>query len=109
MKKAEFGPFSLFLIISFAGTLLFFITLIASGSDAASWIVMENSFDNTFTDHFRHIAFASDMKHFYFNTNDATFPPFAYLIYHVLWRMNPYTYGVSDWKIARDTTYNIVI
>lgn len=109
MKKAEVGPFSLFLIISFAGTLLFFITLIASGSDAASWIVMENSFDNTFTDHFRHIAFASDMKHFYFNTNDATFPPFAYLIYHVLWRMNPYTYGVSDWKIARDTTYNIVI
>ena len=109
MKKAKIGPCALFLIISLTGTVLFILTMILGKGSAASWIVMENTFDNSFTDHFRHIAFASVMKHFYFNTLDATFPPFAYLLYYLLWRMNPQTYGVSDWQICRDTTYNIMI
>lgn len=109
MKKAKIGPCALFLIISLAGTALFTLTMIVGKGTGAAWIVMENTFDNFFTDHFRHIAFASDMQHFYFNTLDATFPPFAYLLYYLLWRMNPQTWGVSDWQICRDTTYNIII
>lgn len=108
MKKS-IKPIDLFLTISFTGTILFLLVLIIGKGLVAEWIVMENNFDNTFTDHFRHIAFASDMKHFYFNTNDATFPPFAYLLYYLLYRINPMDWGVNDWKLCRDYSYNIVV
>ena len=109
MKKIISKPIDLFLMISFAGTILFVLLMIIGEGKGAEWIVMENSFDFSFTDHFRHIAFASDMEHFYFNTNDATFPPFAYLLYYLLYRINPDTWGVNDWKICRDHGYNIIV
>ncbi len=107
MKKIQ--PINLFLTVSFGGTLLFLLIMIIGRGYGAGWIVMENSFDNSFTDHFRHIAFASDMQHFYFNTNDATFPPFAYLLYYLLYRINPREWAVNEWKACRDYTYNIVV
>ena len=109
MRKRLTEPINLFLLISFFGTILFILTMIIGKGYGAEWIVMENNFDNSFTDHFRHIAFASDMEHFYFNTNDATFPPFAYLLYYCLYRINPRSFGVYDWKICRDYTYNIMV
>ncbi len=109
MNNDRNKPINLFLSVSLAGTILFLITMIAGKGLGAEWIVMENNFDNTFTDHFRHIAFASDMEHFYFNTNDATFPPFAYLLYYLLYRINPQEWGVNDWKLCRDYSYNIVV
>ena len=109
MKKKAIKNSDLFLIISLTGTILFLLTMIIGKGLGASWIVMENNFDFSFTDHFRHIAFASDMEHFYFNTNDATFPPFAYLLYYLLYRMNPSEWGVGDWKECRDYQYNIII
>ena len=107
MKKIK--PINLFLTVSFAGTLLFLLIMIIGKGFGAEWIVMENNFDNSFTDHFRHIAFASDMQHFYFNTNDATFPPFAYLLYYLLYRINPHDWAVNEWKLCRDYTYNIIV
>lgn len=109
MKRNLFKPLDLFLTVSFTGTVLFIMIMIIGKGLGAEWIVMENNFDNSFTDHFRHIAFASDMKHFYFNTNDATFPPFAYLINYILYRINPQSWGVNDWKICRDYKYNIMV
>lgn len=109
MKKNLFNPFNLFLTVSLTGTIIFIVTMIIGKGVGAEWIVMENSFDNSFTDHFRHIAFASDMKHFYFNTIDATFPPFAYLLYYILYRINPDSWGVYDWKLCRDYRYNIIV
>ena len=109
MKKNLLKPVNLFLTVSLSGTILFILVMIMGWGLGAEWIVMENNFDNTFTDHFRHIAFASDMKHFYFNTNDATFPPFAYLLYYLLYRINPDSWGVYDWKICRDYRYNIIV
>ncbi len=109
MKKNQINAMNLFLFVSFLGTILFLLTMIIGKGLGAEWIVMENNFDNSFTDHFRHIAFASDMKHFYFNTNDATFPPFAYLLYYLLYRINPQSWGVNDWKVCRDYTYNIIV
>ena len=100
---------NLFMAISLAGTVLFILVMIIGKGFGAQWLVMENTFDFSFTDHFRHIAFASDMKHFYFNTNDATFPPFAYLMYYILYRINPQSWGVGDWKICRDYRYNIIV
>ena len=109
MKKNLLKPVNLFLTVSLIGTIIFIITMIIGKGVGAEWIVMENNFDNSFTDHFRHIAFASDMKHFYFNTIDATFPPFAYLMYYLLYRINPDSWGVFDWKICRDYRYNIIV
>ncbi|MCR5109069.1 MAG: hypothetical protein K6B28_13020, partial [Lachnospiraceae bacterium] len=109
MKNKKINSFELFLIISLAGEFLYFIILLFSGEKVAAWLAMENNFDYSFTDHFRHIAFASDMKHFYFNTQDATFPPFAYMLYYLLYKINPGTFGVKDWKIVRDYKYNMLI
>lgn len=109
MKKAGPDAYSLFLKISFAGTILYLLVLLITGGYGAEWLAMENNFDNFLTDHFRHIAFASDMKHFYFNTNDATFPPFAYLLYYLLYRINPNSWAVNQWKECRDYQYNPLV
>lgn len=109
MKKHRIDAYTLFLIISFAGTLSYLIVLLITGGRTAAWLAMENNFDNFLTDHFRHIAFASDMKHFYFNTLDATFPPFAYLLYYLLYRINPNSWGVDQWKECRDYQYNPLV
>ena len=109
MNTKRIDPFHLFLIISYAGILGFLITLLVTGGRTASWLAMENDFDFYLTDHFRHIAFASDMKHFYFNTLDATFPPFAYLVYYLLYRINPSSWTVFEWKECRDYQYNQLV
>lgn len=109
MKKKKINNSDLFLIISLAGTIIFLLTMIIGKGLGAEWIVMENNFDFSFTDHFRHIAFASDMEHFYFNTNDATFPPFAYLLYYLLYRINPNSWSVTEWKECRDYQYNVIV
>lgn len=109
MNNSKIKATDLFLAVSLLGTVLFVLVMIIGRGYGAEWIVMENNFDNSFTDHFRHIVFASDMEHFYFNTNDATFPPFAYLLYHILYRINPGSWEVGEWKICRDMSYNIMI
>lgn len=106
MKRPRSDAYTIFLIISLTGTLLFLAVLLITGGYGASWLAMENNFDNFLTDHFRHIAFASDMQHFYFNTLDATFPPFAYLIYYLLYRINPNSWAVDEWKECRDYRFN---
>ncbi|MCR4923571.1 MAG: DUF2029 domain-containing protein [Lachnospiraceae bacterium] len=109
MKTKKIDSMSLFLIISFTGTILFLLILLFSGGFGAEWLAMENNFDYAYTDHFRHIAFASDMQNFYFNTQDATFPPFAYLLYYLLYRIDPKDFGVNEWREARDYQYNMLV
>lgn len=60
------------------------------------------------SDYFRQIVYASDLKNIYFNTFDAPFPPFAYLFYHLLYLINPFSAKIelSSWVIARDHTFN---
>lgn len=109
MKKNKINSLDLFLMISLGFTTLYLLVLIIGKGLGAEWLVMENNFDYSFTDHFRHIAFASDMKHFYFNTYDATFPAFAYLLYYLLWRINPNSWDVSQWRECKDYQYNILV
>ena len=106
MKKTD-----LFLVISLSFTVLFMILLIVTKGDAARWLVMENNFDYSFTDHFRHIAFVSDREHFYFNTYDATFPAFAYLLYYLLVLIDPpeAPWDVNGWREARDYGFNLLV
>jgi len=109
MKKNKISAVNLFLIISFTGTFIYLLILLLSKGQVASWLAMENNFDYSFIDHFRHIGYASDIKNFYFNTQDATFPPFAYLLYYLLYRINPDLWGVNDWKVCRDYQYNMLV
>ena len=101
----------LFLAISLSCTFVFLIMVILTGGDAARWLAMENDFDFSYTDHFRHIAFASDMKHFYFNTYDATFPAFAYLLYYLLVLIDPpeAPWDVNGWRDALSYNYNMLV
>ena len=101
----------LFLMISLICSAAFIVLVIATGGDAARWLAMENDFDYSYTDHFRHIAFASDMEHFYFNTYDATFPAFAYLLYHLLVIADPpeIPWDVNGWRDAMGFQYNMLI
>ena len=50
---------------------MFLITLIVTKGDAAVWLAMDNYFDGAYTDYFRQICYVSDLKNFYFTTNDA--------------------------------------
>ena len=109
MKKSKADALNLFLIISLAGTVSYLLILLITQGRVAPWLAMENDFNFYLTDHFRHIAFASDMQHFYFNTQDATFPPFAYLLYYLLYRINPSQWSVSQWKECRDYQYNQLV
>ena len=111
MSIAGLKRTDLFIIISLTFTVLFMLLLIATKGDAAKWLVMENNFDFSFTDHFRHIAFVSDRTQFYFNTYDATFPAFAYLLYYLLVLINPpeTAWDVNGWKDARDHGFNLLV
>ena len=98
-------------MISLICSAAFIVLVIVTGGDAARWLAMENDFDYSYTDHFRHIAFASDMEHFYFNTYDATFPAFAYLLYHLLVLADPpeSPWDVNGWRDAMGFQYNMLI
>lgn len=109
MRKSKIDSMKLFLIISLSMTILFVLVMLIGKGYGAEWLAMEGNFDFSFTDHFRHIAFASDMKNFYFNTQDATFPPFAYLLYYLLYRINPSDWNVNQWKDCKDYQYNMVV
>ncbi|MBQ9911477.1 MAG: DUF2029 domain-containing protein, partial [Firmicutes bacterium] len=110
-QQKKSGIINIFLIISLACTGLFLVLLIATKGDAAQWLVMENNFDYTFTDHFRHIGFASDLKNFYFNTVEAPFPAFAYLLYYLLVKIDPpdIPWGVEDWEAVMAYRFNLLV
>ena len=111
MKQIKLKPIDLFLLISLGGTFLFIVLLIATRGEAMRWLIMENNFDYSFTDYFRHVGFTSDMKHFYLNTKEAPFPPFAYLLYFILYRLDPTneTWDVEAWETVRDYRFNMLI
>ncbi len=111
MRLKKMKRLDIFITISLSCTIVFLFLLIITGGDIATWLVMENNYDSTFTDHFRHVCFASDMEHFYFNTIDATFPPFAYLLYHLLVMINPpeQPWGILDWDAVIAYKYNMLV
>lgn len=101
----------LFIIISLACTAVFLIMLIVTKGDVAVWLAIENYFDGAYTDYFRHICYVSDIKNFYFNTNDAPFPPFAYLLYYLLVMINPpeEPWELMDWDNVMAYRYNMLV
>ena len=107
LKKEQ--ALNLFLIVSYAGIVFFIMTLIIGRGYGADWLIVDDGYGHSFSDHFKHIVYASDLKNLYFNTGDAAFPPFAYLLYRILYRVNPGSWGVDDWKQCLSQGNNMLI
>lgn len=101
----------LYIIIASLCVFLFVLFSIITNFEAIKWAVMGNTYDWCFTDYFRQIVYASDLKNIYFNTNDAPFPPLSYIFYHLLFLINPFSASVElqSWTIARDNYPNLII
>ncbi len=101
----------LYFILGGGGIASFIAVLLLYNVDAARWLVMEHNFSWQFSDFFRQIIYASDLKNIYFNTSDAPFPPLAYLFFHILYRMNPTDAPIdlSSWILVQENQYNPLI
>lgn len=109
MRCVKEKPLSRFLFMSYIGIVLFvFVTIIGNGL-GTNWLVVDDEYGHTFSDHFKHIVYASDLKQLYFNTGDAAFPPFAYLLYRLLFLINPGSWGVDDWKLCMNQGINLLV
>lgn len=101
----------IYLLLSLSGSLLFIIILLLRNENVARWLVMQHNYNYQFSDFFRQIVYASNLKDIYFNTGDAPFPPFAYLCFNLIYKMNPVDVPIdlSSWKIIQDYQYNLLI
>ena len=111
MKTAKLKKIDVFILISLSCTVIFLIMLIATKGEAAKWLVMEGHFGGAYTDHFRCICYVSDLKHFYFNTDDASFPPFAFLLYYLLVLINPpeEPWDIMAWDDVMGYRFNMLV
>lgn len=102
---------NLYFLLSWGGIISFILTLLWKNVDAANWLVMEHNYNWQFSDFFRQIAYASDLKNIYFNIADAPFPPFAYLCFHLIYKMDPIDVPVemSSWILVQNYQYNLLI
>lgn len=90
---------------------IFLFTLLLEKDAVAKWLVMQHNFLYQFSDYFRQIIYASDLKNIYFNTGDAPFPPFAYIWFHLLYRINPVDAPIefASWEIVENFQYNLLV
>ena len=104
---------TLFYTLSILGILLFFgYAFIKKDNTSFSWLVMENNSHLQFSDYFRHIGHASHRASLYSLEPDSIFPAFGYVMYYILWRINPFEgefHVWSDWTVAAETPYNLLI
>lgn len=111
MEKQRRKVQCLYLILAWGGILSFMLVLLLENTKAASWLVMENNFNWQFSDFFRQIVYASDLQNIYFNTKDAPFPPFAYVLFHLISKMNPMQLPIElkSWRESQNYQYNLLI
>lgn len=89
----------------------FLILSLAQYNTVSKWLVMEHNFHYQFSDFFRQIVYASDLENIYFNTGDAPFPPFAYIWFHLLYRINPVEAPIklASWEMVKNFQNNLLI
>lgn len=109
MKFSKDNSMFRFLLISYTGIGLFILIMIARNGFGLNWLVVDDEYGHSFADHFKHIVYASDLKSLYFNSADAAFPPFAYLLYRILYIINPGSWGIDDWKECMNHGTNMLI
>lgn len=94
-----------FIAIVLSSVFIFVVMCLFTKGDTFAWLVMQNNYDWQFSDWFRQIVYASDLKNIYFNTNDAPFPPFIYLFFHFLYILNPMNIkevSLDQWKVGQE-------
>ena len=85
--KRLLSPKSVFFFCSFSGIFLFGIIALVKGPIMLEWLAMENDTGWGMLDYFRHVYFTLDREQLYFQSNDACFPPLAYLFYYFIRRV----------------------
>ncbi|MCR5788516.1 MAG: DUF2029 domain-containing protein, partial [Lachnospiraceae bacterium] len=101
-------PERLFYLLSAAGTIGFVLICLLKG-DGFDWISMGNTSDWGLTDFSRHIYFAADLGTTYkVGGSTACFPPFVYLLFHLLYRIIPTPLTDYDWLSYKDSPYIII-
>lgn len=73
--------------------------------------MMEHNYNWQFSDFFRQIVYASDLKNIYFNTSDAPFPPLTYCFFNILWKMNPIELPITlgSWRELACYQFNMLL
>lgn len=109
LKKINLKPIDLFLIVSLGITLLFILFNITTKGMLFKECVMDSPF--LFSDYFYHLAGSTDDVNVYSYGPPYAFPPFAYLIYYLLWSFNPYrdSGGITNWQNYRSADNALVV
>lgn len=99
----------IFLMVSLGISFLFLVGNALNGGQFFDELVMDSTF--LFSDFFYHIAGSSDTTNMYSYGDPYSFPPFCYLMYTVLWSLNPYkdSESILFWKNYRDYDNMLVV
>ncbi len=104
MKNYKNEYIKIFIGVTLLAFVIFTIITFRTQGRSLLWLVMQENYNWQFSDYFRQIVYASDLKNIYFNTSDAPFPPFAYIFFHVLYLLNPIDFdniSLECWKQAQ--------
>lgn len=99
----------IFLITSLFISFLFLIGNALNHGQYFQELVMDSTF--LFSDFFYHIAGSSDTSVMYSYGDPYSFPPFCYLMYTVLWSLNPYkdSESILNWQNYRQYDNMLVV
>lgn len=99
----------IFLITSLFISFLFLIGNAFNHGQYFQELVMDSTF--LFSDFFYHIAGSSDTSIMYSYGDPYSFPPFCYLMYTVLWSLNPYkdSESILNWQNYRQYDNMLVV
>ena len=108
-RNVQLKAIDIFLIVSLGITSLFIIFNIYTEGMLFEKCVMSSSF--LFSDYFYHIAGSSDTSIMYSYGDPYSFPPFAYLMYSLLWSLNPYkdSESILNWQNYRNADNALVV
>ena len=102
VKRFLRDPRNLFYLISGVGILLYLYLSFRLGGGAYAWMVQENKPEIRFIDYFSHLERAIDPTHLYQQVSRgatesyaAVFPPLAYCMYYVLYRLTAVRGGLA--------------
>lgn len=110
------SPLDLFLFISLTITGCFFIANWIKDGGVLKQCVL-SAYDE-FSDYFMHVVACADRKNLYSLSESFCFPPLAYCMYLLLWKMNPLSGNdILEWRDFKQSdnalfvfvTYNVII
>lgn len=98
-----------FLVVSLGISLCFLVGNALKQGEYFKKLVMDSTF--LFSDFFYHIAGSSDTAIMYSYGDPYSFPPFCYLMYILLWSLNPYkdSESILNWQNYRQYDNMLVV